>query len=149
MGKHGNTTIYTIYIQTTLPFHRMKNLEKQIKRFLKETGLDFRTKFGNSRDNGNYDAFIRVEEKAPEGKQVSEWIISGESVVHEQVVPFFEDFKGLVNCDDNCVNFAMSQIIDHDSTKFFPRSQTMRYWRVGATGELKYEYLSINDETFE
>lgn len=140
-----NITTYTIYIETTLLFDKMKTLEKRIKRFLKETSLDFRTDFGNSQDTGNYNAFIRVEEQAPEDEHMTKWLISGESVVHKQVVPFFEDAKGIVNCDDNCVQFAASQIIDHDSTEFFSRSQTTRYRRDKDTGELRQERTVIND----
>lgn len=140
-----NITTYTIYIETALPFNKMKTLEKRIKRFLKEVGLDFRTDFGNSQDTGRYNAFIRVEEKAPEDKRVLNWIINGESVVHKQVVPFFEDAKGIVNCDDNCVQFAASQIIDHNSTEFFSRSQTTRYMRDADTGKLRQERTVVND----
>ena len=143
-----NITTYTIYIETALPFNKMKTLEKRIKRFLKEVGLDFRTDFGNSQDTGNYNAFIRVEEKVPEDKRVLNWGIPGESVVHKRVVPFFEDAKGIVNCDDNCVQFATSQITDHDSTKFFSRSQEIRYSRDRHTGELRHEHSSISDEHF-
>lgn len=53
-----NITTYTIYIETALPFNGMKTLEKRIKRFLKEVGLDFRTDFGNSQDTGNYNALF-------------------------------------------------------------------------------------------
>ena len=81
-----NITTYTIYIETALPFNRMETLEKRIKRFLKETGLDFRTDFGNSQDTGRYNAFIRVEEQAPEGEHMVKWLISGESVIHKTVL---------------------------------------------------------------
>ena len=140
-----NITTYTIYIEASLPFNRMKTLEKRIKRFLKEVGLDFRTDFGNSQDTGNYNAFIRVEEKAPEEKQVTNWLISGESVIHKTVIPFFEGIEGVVNCADNRVQFAASQIIDHDNTEFFSRSQTTRYRRGKDTGELRQEHTVIND----
>ena len=140
-----NITTYTIYIETSLPFNRMKTLEKRIKRFLKEVGLDFRTDFGNSQDTGNYNAFIRVEEKAPEDKHMTKWLISGESVVHKMVIPFFEDVEGVINCEDDCVQFAASQTIDHDNTEFFSRSQTTRYRRDKDTGELNQERTVIND----
>lgn len=140
-----NITTYTIYIENALPFNRMKTLEKRIKRFLKETGLDFRTDFGNSQDTGNYNAFIRVEEKAPEGEQMAKWLISGESVIHKTVIPFFEGVAGVVNHEDNCVQFAASQIIDHDSTEFFSRSQTTRYKQHKDTGELRQARTVVND----
>lgn len=140
-----NITTYTIYIENTLPFNKMKTLEKRIKWFLKEVGLDFRTDFGNSQDTGRYNAFIRVEEKAPEDEQMVKWLISGESVIHKTVIPFFEGDEGVVNCEDNCVQFAESQIIDHDNTEFFPRSQTKRYMRDKDTGELRQERTVVND----
>lgn len=140
-----NITTYTIYIEATLLFDRMKTLEKRTKRFLKETDLDFRTDFGNSQDTGNYNAFIRVEEQAPEGEQMTKWLISGESVIHKTVIPFFEGDEGVVNCEDNCVQFAASQIIDHDNTEFFSRSQTTRYRRHKDTGELRQERTVVND----
>lgn len=140
-----NITTYTIYIETALPFNRMKTLEKRIKRFLKETGLDFRTDFGNSQDTGRYNAFIRVEEQAPEGEHMVKWLISGESVIHKTVISFFEGDEGVVNCEDNCVQFAASQIIDHNSTEFFSRSQTTRYKRHNDTRELRQERTVIND----
>ena len=140
-----NITTYTIYIENTLPFNKMKTLEKRIKWFLKEVGLDFRADFGNSQDTGRYNAFIRVEEKAPEDEQMVKWLISGESVIHKTVIPFFEGDEGVVNCEDNCVQFAESQIIDHDNTEFFPRSQTKRYMRDKDTGELRQERTVVND----
>ncbi len=140
-----NITTYTIYIEAALPFHRMKKLEKRIKKFLKETGLEFRTDFGNAQDTGNYNAFIRVEEQAPEDEHMTKWLISGESVIHKTIIPFFEGNEGVVNCEDNCVQFAASQIIDHDSTEFFSRSQTTRHKRHKDTGELRQERTVIND----
>lgn len=140
-----NITTYTIYIETALPFNKMKTLEKRIKWFLKEVGLDFRADFGNSHDTGRYNAFIRVEEQAPEGEHMVKWLISGESVIHKTVIPFFEGNEGVVNCEDNCVQFATSQTIDHDSTEFFSRSQTTRYKRHKDTGELRQERTVVND----
>lgn len=140
-----NITTYTIYIETALPFNKMKTLEKRTKRFLKETSLDFRTDFGNSQDTGRYNAFIRVEEKVPEDEQMAKWLISGESVIHKTVIPFFEGNEGVIKCEDNCVQFAASQIIDHDSTEFFSRSQTTRYRRHKDTGELRQERTVVND----
>lgn len=140
-----NITTYTIYIETTLLFDKMKTLEKRIKRFLKETSLDFRTDFGNSQDTGNYNAFIRVEEQAPEDEHMTKWLISGESVIHKTITPFFEGNEGVINREDNCVQFAASQIIDHDSTEFFSRSQTTRYKRHNDTRELRQERTVIND----
>ena len=140
-----NITTYTIYIETALPFNRMKSLEKRIKSFLKETGLDFRTDFGNSQDTGRYNAFIRVEEQAPEGEQMTKWLISGESVIHKTIIPFFEGNEGVVKCEDNCVHFATTQIIDHDNTEFFSRSQTTRYMRDEDTGELRQARTVVND----
>lgn len=140
-----NITTYTIYIETTLLFDKMKTLEKRIKRFLKETSLDFRTDFGNSQDTGNYNAFIRVEEQAPEDEHMTKWLISGESVIHKTIIPFFEGNEGVINREDNCVQFAASQIIDHDSTEFFSRSQTTRYRRDKDTGELRQERTVVND----
>lgn len=140
-----NITTYTIYIETTLLFDKMKTLEKRIKRFLKETSLDFRTDFGNSQDTGNYNAFIRVEEQAPEDEHMTKWLISGESVIHKTIIPFFEGNEGVINREDNCVQFAASQIIDHDSTELFSRSQTTRYRRDKDTGELRQERTVVND----
>lgn len=140
-----NITTYTIYIETALPFNRMETLEKRTKRFLKETGLDFRTDFGNSQDTGRYNAFIRVEEQTPEGEQMAKWLISGESVIHKTVIPFFEDVAGIVYCEDNCVQFAASQIIDHNSTEFFSRSQTTRYMRDADTGKFRQDRTVVND----
>jgi hypothetical protein len=76
---------------------------------------------------------------------MAKWLISGESVVHKTVIPFFEGNEGVINCEDNCVQFAASQIIDYDSTEFFSRSQTTRYKRHKDTGELRQERTVVND----